>query len=129
MSDFLFPNFRRFSVSFFDTCWGLFFQGWKGVYIKQHKKLAEKVSTINHFVKDCSQNESIEISDYLKAVAFLGSAELGFEDVKLFLFTENTNVLMNLIGVHYSIFCLQIPVSINENANDDINIQIKSGGI
>lgn len=89
----------------------LFFQGWRRAYINQHKKLLEKVSAITHFVKDCSQNESIEISDYLKAVAFLGSAELGFEDVQIFLFSVNTNVLMNLIGVHYSIFHLQIPVS------------------
>ncbi|KAG1371208.1 putative Chromatin-remodeling complex ATPase [Cocos nucifera] len=72
--------------------------------------MAGAVSTVIKFVEQSSQNESIEVGYYLKAIADLGLMELGFEDVQLFLFARRQNVLLNLIGLHYSIFWLAVPI-------------------
>ncbi|XP_026662254.1 uncharacterized protein LOC113463024 isoform X2 [Phoenix dactylifera] len=82
---------------------------WRVLYINKHRQIASAVSTVIKFVQQCSQNESLEVGYYLKAVADLGLLELGFEDVQLFLFARKQNVLLNLIGLHYSIFSLAAP--------------------
>ncbi|XP_038988716.1 uncharacterized protein LOC113463024 isoform X3 [Phoenix dactylifera] len=87
-------------------------QKWRVLYINKHRQIASAVSTVIKFVQQCSQNESLEVGYYLKAVADLGLLELGFEDVQLFLFARKQNVLLNLIGLHYSIFSLAAPKSL-----------------
>lgn len=81
------------------------------MYINKHREMASAVSTVIKFVERSSQNESLEVGYYLKAIADLALLELGFEDVQLFLFAIKQNVLLNLIGLHYSIFWLAVPVS------------------
>lgn len=63
------------------------------------------------FVDQCTNNESLEVGSYLKAVNDIRSMELGFKDVQMFLLARKHNVLLNLIGLHYSICFLGISVS------------------
>ncbi|CAN6469384.1 unnamed protein product [Victoria cruziana] len=81
---------------------------WKGVYMKWHREMANRASTVVEFVKKCSSHESLEVADYLKAVNILCSLQLGFKDVQLYIFTKENHVLLNLIGLHYSIFMLGV---------------------
>ncbi|CAA7399946.1 unnamed protein product [Spirodela intermedia] len=82
---------------------------WKEFYIRRHQEMASRVSNVVTFVKNCSQNESLEGSDFLKAVADLQSMGAGFLDIKFFLLTVKHSVLLNLIGLHYLIFSLRVP--------------------
>ncbi|THU70177.1 hypothetical protein C4D60_Mb08t22270 [Musa balbisiana] len=84
-------------------------QGCKTFYINKHKKLASAVSDVIKSVLEWSKSGSMEVGYYLKAISDLGSMELGFKDVQLFLFRREHNVLLNLIGLHYCIFSLDIP--------------------
>ncbi|XP_019051585.1 PREDICTED: uncharacterized protein LOC104587608 isoform X2 [Nelumbo nucifera] len=84
-----------------------FLQGWRDFYIKRHNEMTGKATAIVNFVELCSPSKSIEVADYLKAIANLCLMKMEFEDVQMFLFTKQ-NVLLNLIGLHYSIFWLQI---------------------
>ncbi|XP_077240541.1 F-box-like protein isoform X2 [Tasmannia lanceolata] len=82
---------------------------WRSFYIKWHKVMAGRATTVVKFVNQCSQYESLEVANYLRAIGDLCSVELGFKDVQLFLFTTKQNVLLNLIGLHYCLFSLGIP--------------------
>ncbi|XP_010243590.1 PREDICTED: uncharacterized protein LOC104587608 isoform X1 [Nelumbo nucifera] len=82
-------------------------KGWRDFYIKRHNEMTGKATAIVNFVELCSPSKSIEVADYLKAIANLCLMKMEFEDVQMFLFTKQ-NVLLNLIGLHYSIFWLQI---------------------
>ncbi|XP_072982894.1 uncharacterized protein [Typha latifolia] len=84
-------------------------EGWKAFYINKHRTLAAAVSSVVAYVNGCSQNESLEVGYYLKALGDLGLIKLGFRDVQFLLFSRRLNVLLNLIGLHYSIVCLGIP--------------------
>ena len=65
-----------------------------------------------NFVEQCTQNESsLEVGYYLKAITDLRSIELGFKDVQMFMLGRKHSVLLNLIGLHYSIYFLGISVS------------------
>lgn len=77
--------------------------------------MANRASSVIKFVEECSQNESLEVGYYLRAIRELCSMEAGFKDVQLFLFTRQSSALLNLIGLHYSILSLGIPVSIQIN--------------
>ncbi|XXG84163.1 hypothetical protein AAC387_Pa10g1741 [Persea americana] len=79
---------------------------WRIFYIKWHKVMACRAKIVSKFVKQCSHQESLEVGDYLRAIGHLCKMELGFKDIQLFLFTKKQNVLLNLIGLHYSLFCL-----------------------
>ncbi|GMY27651.1 F-box-like domain-containing protein [Fagus crenata] len=84
-------------------------KGWKGFYIKRHKEVAGKVIAVAKFVELCSQTESLEVRDYLKAIEEVSSTQLGFKDVQMFLFKPKCNVLLNLVGLHYCIHWLGVP--------------------
>ncbi|URE35260.1 F-box domain containing protein [Musa troglodytarum] len=108
-------------------------QGCKTFYINKHKKLASAVSDVIKSVLEWSKSGSMEVGYYLKAISDLGSMELGFKDVQLFLFRREHNVLLNLIGLHYCIFSLDIPVSIifihsgsNFLLHDPVNLTLQS---
>ncbi|MQM19039.1 hypothetical protein Taro_052038 [Colocasia esculenta] len=88
-------------------------QGWKSFYISCHQEMAARVTKVIKFVKQCTQNDSLEVGDYLKALAALHTLDLGYDDVKFFLLTVKHSVLLNLIGLHYMIFYLRIPVVAN----------------
>ncbi|KAM0954312.1 putative F-box only protein [Dioscorea sansibarensis] len=85
------------------------FQGWRSFYINNHRKMAIGASSVIKFVEECSQNKSLEVGYYLRALRELCSMEVGFKDVQLFLFTRKSSALLNLIGLHYSILSLGIP--------------------
>ncbi|KAJ4956422.1 hypothetical protein NE237_013205 [Protea cynaroides] len=84
-------------------------KGWRVFYINRHFEMASRAATIAKFVKQCSPSESLEVGDYLRAIEFLCSVEMGVRDVQMFLFASKHNVLLNLIGLHYSIFTLGVP--------------------
>ncbi|KAF2311002.1 hypothetical protein GH714_018997 [Hevea brasiliensis] len=85
-------------------------KGWREIYIKMHRETAGKATTVVEFVENCSSSELLEVGDYYKAIEDLFSMQLAFRDVQMFLFKPTLNVLLNLVGLHYCIFCLQVPV-------------------
>ncbi|XP_007035484.2 PREDICTED: uncharacterized protein LOC18603438 [Theobroma cacao] len=87
------------------------FKGWRGFYKKQHKEVACRAASVVKFVEQCSLSESLEVSNYLKAIECLRSMQFGFKDVQMVLFKPKLNVLLNLVGLHYCLNCLQVPAS------------------
>lgn len=72
--------------------------------------MAEKAALILDFVERALAYESIEVGNYLKAIELLNSLYFGFKDVETFLLKPKLNVLLNLVGLHYCIICLGVPV-------------------
>lgn len=60
--------------------------------------------------KKCLPTGSLEVGDYLKAVENLCTMHLGFKDVQMHLFKPQHNVLINLVGLHYCMYWLGVPV-------------------
>ncbi|KAJ1692155.1 hypothetical protein LUZ63_008853 [Rhynchospora breviuscula] len=84
-------------------------EGWKALYIESHKKIAQETSFVIHEIGQQAPLNSLEVTSYLSAIKQLGALSLGFEDVCLFLFRPKLSVIVNLIGLHYSILYLHIP--------------------
>lgn len=84
-------------------------KGWKGFYIKRHKEMAGRVILVTDLVEECLSTESLEVGDYLKAIEEMSTMQLGFRDVQMFLFKPKCSVLLNLVGLHYSIHWLEVP--------------------
>ena len=72
--------------------------------------MAGNATAVAKFVELCSQTESLEVGDHLKAIEDLSTTQLGFKDVQMFLFKPKCNVLLNLVGLHYCIHWLGVPV-------------------
>lgn len=84
----------------------------KSFYIELHKVMADRATQIAHFVNEHSKSQhSLEGAYYLRAVGELCLMGLSFRDIQLFFFNSKQNVLLNLIGLHYCLFCLGISVS------------------
>ncbi|XP_022749020.1 uncharacterized protein LOC111298564 isoform X2 [Durio zibethinus] len=86
------------------------FKGWRRFYMKQHEKMRDQAASVVKFLKQCSQFESLEVTDYLRAIECLKSMQFGFKDVQMLLFKPKMNVLLNLVGLHFCLDCLQVPV-------------------
>ena len=87
-------------------------QGWKALYISQHRRMAVAISSVVEFVRSSLNNGSLESEYYLKAIADLALIpDIGFLDVQFFLFSRNHSAIINLIGLHYSIASLHVLVS------------------
>lgn len=86
-------------------------QGWKCFYIKWHREMAQRAASVAQHIEQCSSGASLEIRDYLKAIEELNSMQLGFGDIQMFFFRPRVSVLLNLVGLHYSISWLSMPVS------------------
>ncbi|CAK7333059.1 unnamed protein product [Dovyalis caffra] len=84
-------------------------KGWKEIYIRMHREKAGRAAEVVGFVEQCSLSESIDVAEYQQAIEDLSSMQLSFEDVQMFLFKPKFNVLLNLVGLHYCIFCLEMP--------------------
>ncbi|GJN14207.1 hypothetical protein PR202_gb00999 [Eleusine coracana subsp. coracana] len=85
-------------------------QGWKNLYINQHRRMAIAVSNVVEIVESSLHDGSLEAEYYLKAIAHLGMmTDIGFLDIQFFLFSRNHNAIINLIGLHYSIASLNMP--------------------
>lgn len=77
-----------------------------------HREMAGRVAAAVDFVeKKCCLSGLLEVWDYSRAITDLGSAKLTFTDVQMFLFKPNLNVILNLVGVHYCLFSLKVPVN------------------
>lgn len=72
--------------------------------------MAGKVASVSNFVERALAYESIEVGNYLKALELLNSHQFGFKDVQMFLLKPKLNVLLNLVGLHYCIIWLGVPV-------------------
>ncbi|KAF5192397.1 F-box-like protein [Thalictrum thalictroides] len=85
-------------------------KGWRGIYVERHNEMSGKVTSVIKAINQFSTSRSLEVGDYQKAVADLHTMELGFKDVVMFLFSSKHNPLLNLVGLHYLVFWLGIPV-------------------
>ncbi|XP_075486869.1 uncharacterized protein LOC142526392 [Primulina tabacum] len=85
-------------------------KGWRELYIFKHNEMAGKAALIHDFVERALAYESIEVGNYLKAIELLNSLHFGFKDVEMFLLKPKLHVLLNLVGLHYCIICLGVPV-------------------
>lgn len=84
-------------------------QGWKALYISQHRRMAVAISNVVEFVRSSLNNGSLESKYYLEAIADLALIpDIGFLDVQFFLFSRNHSAIINLIGLHYSIASLHV---------------------
>lgn len=72
--------------------------------------MAGKAALIVGFVERALAYESIEVGNYLKAIDLLNYLHFGFKDVEMFLLKPKLNVLLNLVGLHYCIIWLGVPV-------------------
>ncbi|XP_078446978.1 uncharacterized protein LOC144715849 [Wolffia australiana] len=81
----------------------------KGFYIRRHQEMELRFCAVINFVEKFSEEKSLEVSTFQKVVTDLHLMDAGFEDVKLFILSKKRSVLLNLIGLHYLIFFLQIP--------------------
>lgn len=68
------------------------------------------MTEVVEFVKRSSPCDLLKVGDYLRAVKELHEMELGFKDIQFFFFKPQLNVLVNLVGLHYCIAWLQVPV-------------------
>ncbi|KAJ4722245.1 F-box-like domain-containing protein [Melia azedarach] len=84
-------------------------EGWKGFYMKRHNEMAHGATDVVKYVEQCMRSYSVEVGDYLQAIEDLNLMQLGFKDVQMFLFKPKLNVLLNLVGLHYCIFWLNVP--------------------
>ena len=83
------------------------------MYINRHNEIAGKAMEVVNFVEQSSLCQSLEVGDYLKAIEDLHAMQFGFKDVELLLFNPELNSLLNLVGLHYCISWLQVPVYVN----------------
>lgn len=70
-----------------------------------------KASFVLDYVNRRLSSDSIEVGYYLKAIEDLYTMQFGFKDVQMFFLKPNISVLFNLIGLHYCMVCLNVPVS------------------
>ncbi|CAN1283914.1 hypothetical protein LINPERPRIM_LOCUS18485 [Linum perenne] len=84
-------------------------EGWKEFYVEKHGEMAGRAGAVVEIVNLSCGTESMEVGDYLKAIRALTAMELTFGDVQMILFKPNLSVLINLVALHYCIFCLQSP--------------------
>ncbi|KAK9664264.1 hypothetical protein RND81_14G029500 [Saponaria officinalis] len=89
----------------------LCFKGWKKFYITRHSEVAAGACAVVEFVEKCSASAPLEARDYLKALGDVRSLHLDFKDVELLLFNPKLNVLLHLLGLHYCIDALQVPLN------------------
>ncbi|XP_054791743.1 uncharacterized protein LOC129297425 isoform X3 [Prosopis cineraria] len=86
------------------------FKEWRKLYIEKHNEVAVRAAAAAKFVEESSPSKSLEVGDYLKAISILDDMKLGFKDVQMCLFRPNLKVLVNLVGLHYCLTWLRIPV-------------------
>ncbi|KMZ72160.1 hypothetical protein ZOSMA_16G01290 [Zostera marina] len=89
---------------------------YKGVYATRHDEVARRVWSVIQPLSTITETDvKVSAQDYLKIIQDLNSLKLQFQDVLLILFKSskynNNNVLINLIGLHYSMFHLGISVN------------------
>ncbi|KHG16606.1 hypothetical protein F383_23230 [Gossypium arboreum] len=79
--------------------------------LKQHEEETRQAKSVINLVEQCSQFGSLEAVDYLHAINCLEMMQFGFRDVQMLLLKPKLNVLLNLIGLHYCLNNLQVPLN------------------
>lgn len=79
--------------------------------MNRHIEIVNGATDVVKHVEQCTRSESLEVGDYLQAIEGLSTMHLGFKDVQMLLFKPKLNVLLNLVGLHYCIFRLNVPVT------------------
>lgn len=79
--------------------------------MNRHIEIVNGATDVVKHVERCTRSESLEVGDYLQAIEDLSTMHLGFKDVQMFLFKPKLNVLLSLVGLHYCIFRLNVPVT------------------
>lgn len=97
-------------------------QGWLETYAALHKEMGRRATSVIDLVRARSLNESVEAYEYQKAMALLSGSGLGFQDVVIYLLTRTQGVLVNLIGIHFSLvqLCIQ---------REEVNAALKRNGV
>lgn len=75
-----------------------------------HNEKAARATSVVQFVETCSSSVSLEVGEYQKAMQDLHALQFGYQDVQMFLFKPELTVLVNLLGLHYCINWLGVPV-------------------
>lgn len=75
-----------------------------------HNEKAACATLVVQFVETCSSSVSLEVGEYQKAMHDLHAMQFGYQDVQMFLFKPELTVLVNLLGLHYCMNWLRVPV-------------------
>lgn len=73
--------------------------------------MAIKARAVGEIVNRLARQESVEVSDYHKAMALLCALGFDYQDVIVNLFKPTLSVLVNLIALHYCLFHLGVEVT------------------
>lgn len=99
-------------------------QGWKTAYSKEHKHQEAFICNMlathskiftSYMLATVTESEPLLHFQYLRAINDMECLKLGFEDIYLYFFRKDINVVFNLLGLHYSYFHLGLPVSCFSN--------------
>ncbi|KAJ7532649.1 hypothetical protein O6H91_13G036700 [Diphasiastrum complanatum] len=88
-----------------------FFEGWRAAYVRLHFEMANSAKKVVEFVKMTARQESLEVADYHKAMDMLCATHIAFQDVIVNLLLPSHSVLINLIGLHYSLVHLGVQMA------------------
>ncbi|KAH1089205.1 hypothetical protein J1N35_016462, partial [Gossypium stocksii] len=80
------------------------FKDWRGFYVKQHEEKKGQANSVINLVEQCSQSDSLKVTDYLHAIRCLKTMQFGFRDVQMLLLKQKLNVLLNILQV--PAFCI-----------------------
>ncbi|XP_024521845.1 uncharacterized protein LOC9661743 isoform X2 [Selaginella moellendorffii] len=83
-------------------------EDWRTSYAHRHLEMASLARAVIEFVRMYACEESLEVANYLNALDLLCVRDIGFQDVLINLFSPTLSVLVNLIGLHYSLVHLKI---------------------
>ncbi|XP_024528463.1 uncharacterized protein LOC9631098 isoform X2 [Selaginella moellendorffii] len=83
-------------------------EDWRTSYAHRHLEMASLAGAVIEFVRMYACEESLEVANYLNALDLLCVRDIGFQDVLINLFSPALSVLVNLIGLHYSLVHLKI---------------------
>ncbi|XP_047313530.1 uncharacterized protein LOC124916807 [Impatiens glandulifera] len=83
-------------------------KGWKEFYIYKHMEISMQSQIVIGSMKYDS-NEFVKVKHYQTTMEKLWRFEFEFKDVEIFFFKPNLSGIINLVGLHYCIDCLEIP--------------------
>ncbi|KAJ3676434.1 hypothetical protein LUZ60_003846 [Juncus effusus] len=82
---------------------------WKTWYITMHKEMSAAIfSHFRHVEEQLEEYGFLEIIVYKEAIDILRDLKVGFGDIRLMFLRRKLHAVLNLIGLHYSFFYLQV---------------------
>ncbi|PRQ27205.1 putative F-box domain-containing protein [Rosa chinensis] len=85
-------------------------KGWRPFYGEVHDHKAASAALVIDYVEKCSIYGSLEVAQYQRAIEDLHVMRFGYEDVVLLLLKPSLSVQINLLGLHYCMNWLKVPV-------------------